>query len=130
MSSLTQKGLVAQPSPCTPAPMTLMSRVCFVLLSLATVVYAKAGARDDDQVAAAIESAIRHSLESQYFSGGQVQELLLAEPESRGSSSTYLGEFAIRRAEKLIRCEDWLFTVQRVPEGWALLKTERGRCND
>lgn len=110
--------------------MTVRLRMCFVLLALTATLQAKAGAREDDKPIAGVEAAIRHSLESQYFSGGQVQELLLAEPESHGSNSTYLGEFAIRRAGRLIRCEDWHFTVHRVPEGWALLKTERGRCND
>jgi hypothetical protein len=105
-------------------------KLSFLLMALAAALNAKAGARDDDKPAAGIESAIRHSLESQHFPGGQVHELLLADPESHGSNSIYLGEFAIRRAGRLVRCEDWRFTVHWVPDGWAILKTERGRCND
>jgi len=91
---------------------------------------AKAGARDDERPALGIETAIRHTLETQQFSGGKVEELLLADPESQGSNSTYIGEFAVKRAGRLIHCEDWRFTVERVPEGWAILRTERGRCNE
>ncbi|MFZ5628261.1 MAG: hypothetical protein ACOY5B_03965 [Spirochaetota bacterium] len=102
----------------------------WVLLAVTASLLAKAGAREDDKPSAGIEAAIRHTLETQQFTGGQVQELLLADPESHGPNAIYQGEFAVRRAGRLIRCEDWRFTVHRVPEGWAILKTERGRCND
>lgn len=91
---------------------------------------AKAGAHDAPRSGKGVEAVIMHWLESQPFSGGRVQDLLLADPEPRGAASTYHGEFVIRRAGRLIRCEDWHFTVQRVRTGWTVLGTERGRCND
>lgn len=102
-----------------------------MVLALATAALAaKAGARDNGKPTSGIEAAIRHTLETLQFSGGKVEELLLADPESQGSNSTYLGEFAVKRAGRLIHCEDWRFTVHRVPESWAIRKTERGRCNE
>jgi hypothetical protein len=105
-------------------------RALGLLLMTVAPLLAKAGARDDEKPALGIETAIRHTLEMQHFSGGTVKELMIADPESHGSNLTYVGEFAVKRAGRLIHCEDWRFTVERVPEGWAILRTERGRCNE
>lgn len=109
-----------------------MRLACFAiaLFSLALpAVFAKAGV-EKGSAHSMVESVIRHLLEAQHFAGGTVQELLLAVPEGASSQPVYLVEFAVKRSGRLIRCEDWRFTVRRVPEGWAVLKTERGRCND
>lgn len=110
--------------------MGLVRRLLILQPWLICALYAKTGAPADEQPTRGIALAIRHSLEYDHFAGGSVQELLLADPESGGSTAIYLGEFAIKRSGRLIRCEDWRFTVHRARDGWAVLKTERGRCND
>lgn len=101
-----------------------------LLFSALSLCWAKTGA--ETNTASAVELAIRHLLEAQHFAGGVVEELLLAQHEGEPAKKqpVYLVEFAIKRSGKLIRCEDWRFTLHRIPEGWAVLKTERGRCND
>lgn len=73
---------------------------------------------------------IRSAIIAKKFQGGVVQELMLTEPERSGAGFRYQAEFTVRRAGRLIRCEDWKFNLYERLTGWSADQTFPGRCND
>lgn len=123
------KGLATQKARATPAGMR--SAVGVVLLLMAfTGISANSGSIAGAPSKAVAEKVIRTAILARKFQGGEVEEIMLTEPERTGLTFRYIGEFTIRHSGRKIRCEDWRFELLEKVTGWIANETTPGRCND
>ncbi len=76
------------------------------------------------------QNLIRSAILTGKFTGGDVRELMLSEPERSGAGFSYNSEFTVHHAGRTIHCENWRFVLREKTSGWITEETAPGRCND
>jgi len=73
---------------------------------------------------------ITQGASNRHFSGAPVKDIMLTEPEILKGKFRYGTEFTVFKKRGPVRCEDWLFTIEKLEEAWIISEIKRGRCND